>query len=61
VIVGILIALLATVLIYALASLVVRKMPIPAEFVWLVWLVAIVLIVLVWWNRVLGPLIGPLP
>lgn len=60
-IVAILIALLVTVLVYALASLIVRKLPVPAEFVWIVWLVAIILIVLVWWNRVLEPLIGPLP
>lgn len=60
-IVAILIALLVTVLVYALASLIVRKLPVPSEFVWIVWLVAIILIVLVWWNRVLEPLIGPLP
>jgi hypothetical protein len=61
VIVGIIIALFVTALIYALASLIVRKVPPPAEFIWVVWLVAIFLIVLVWWNRVLEPLIGPLP
>ena len=60
-VVAIVIALLVTILVYALASLVVRKLPIPGEFVWLVWLIAIILIVLVWWNRVLEPLIGPLP
>lgn len=60
-VVGILVALLVTVLVYALASLIVRKLPVPGEFVWIVWLVAIVLIVLVWWNRVLEPLIGPVP
>ena len=60
-ILGILIALLVTALIYALASLVTRKLPVPAELVWVVWLIAIILIVLVWWNRVLEPLIGPLP
>lgn len=61
VVVDILIALLISVIIYALASLIVRKLPIPAEFVWIVWLVAIILIVIVWWARVLAPLIGPLP
>lgn len=60
-IVAILIALLISVVIYALASLIVNRLPVPAEFVWLVWVVAIILIVLVWWNRVLEPLIGPLP
>lgn len=60
-VVAILIALLVTVIIYALASLIVRKLPVPAEFVWLVWLVAIVLIIIVWWVRVLEPLMGPLP
>lgn len=60
-IVSILIALLVSAIIYGLASLIVRKLPVPAEFVWLVWLVAIILIVLVWWNRVLEPLVGPLP
>ena len=58
---GILIALLISVIIYALAALIVRKLPVPGEFVWLIWVVAIILIVLVWWNRVLGPLVGPLP
>lgn len=57
----IIIALFVTVLIYALASLIVQKAPPPAELVWVVWLVAIFLIVLVWWNRVLEPLVGPLP
>jgi uncharacterized BrkB/YihY/UPF0761 family membrane protein len=61
VIVGILIALLVTVVIYALASLITRKLPVPAEFVWIVWVIAIILIVIVWWVRVLAPLIGPLP
>lgn len=60
-IVSILIALLISVIVYALASLVVRKLPVPPEFVWIVWLVAIILIVIVWWVRVLEPLIGPLP
>lgn len=60
-IVAILIALLVTVLVYALANLIVRKLPVPAEFVWIVWLIAIILIVFVWWNRVLEPLIGPMP
>jgi len=60
-IVAILIALLVTVLIYALASLICRKLPVPAEFVWVIWVIAIILIVLVWWNRVLAGLIGPLP
>lgn len=58
---AILIALLVTVIVYALASLIVRKLPVPAEFVWLVWLVALILIILVWWARVLEPLLGPLP
>lgn len=60
-VVAILVALLISVIIYALASLIVRKLPVPAEFVWLVWLVAIILIVVVWWARVLEPLMGPLP
>ncbi len=60
-VVSILIALLISVIVYALASLIVRKLPIPGEFVWLVWLVAIILIVVVWWVRVLEPLVGPLP
>jgi hypothetical protein len=60
-IVAILIALLVSVVIYALASLITRKLPVPGEFVWLVWLVAIMLIVIVWWVRVLAPLMGPLP
>lgn len=60
-IVSILIALLISVIVYALASLIVRKLPVPAEFVWIVWLVAIILIVIVWWVKVLDPLIGPLP
>ena len=60
-VVSILIALVITVIIYALASLITRKLPVPAEFVWVVWLVAIVLIVIVWWVKVLEPLIGPLP
>lgn len=58
---GILIALLITVLIYALATLACRKLPVPPEFTWVVWLIAIILIVFVWWNRVLATLIGPLP
>lgn len=59
-IVGILVALLISVIIYTLATLVVRKLPV-GEFGWLVWVVAIVLIVIVWWVRVLEPLMGPLP
>ena len=59
-IVAILIALLVTVIIYFLASLVVSKLPVPAELVWVVWLVAIILIVLVWW-RVIAPYVGGLP
>lgn len=59
-IVTILVALLVSVIIYALASLITRKLPVPAEFVWVVWLVAIVLIVLVWWQALSG-LVGPLP
>ena len=59
-IVAILIALLVTVIIYFLASLAVSKLPVPAEFVWVVWLVAVILIVLVWW-RVIAPYVGPLP
>ena len=59
-VVAILVALLVSVIIYALASLITRKLPVPAEFVWLVWLVAIVLIVIVWW-RVISGLVGPLP
>ena len=59
-VVEILVALLASVIVYALASLATRKLPVPTEFVWVVWLVAIILIVLVWW-RVLAPLVGPLP
>lgn len=57
---AILIALLVSVVIYALASLIVRKLPI-GELGWVVWMIAIILIVLVWWNRVLEPLVGPLP
>ena len=59
-IVAILIAILVTVIVCFLANLVVSKMPIPSELVWLVWLVAIILIVLVWW-RVIAPYVGPLP
>lgn len=59
-IVAILVALLVSVIIYAVASLVTRKLPVPAEFVWVVWLVAIILIVIVWW-RVIAPYVGPLP
>jgi hypothetical protein len=60
-VVGIIVALFVTALIYALATLIVRKSPPPPEFIWIIWLVAVLLIVLVWWNRVLEPLIGPLP
>jgi uncharacterized membrane protein YczE len=60
-IVAILVALLVTVIIYALASLIVRKLPVPPEMAWIVWAVAILLIAIVWWVRVLAPLIGPLP
>ena len=57
---AILIALLVTAIIYVVATLVVRKLPVPGEFVWLIWLIAIILIVLVWW-RVIAPYVGPLP
>jgi hypothetical protein len=60
-IIAILIALLISVVVYALTSLIVRKLPIPGELVWVCWLVAIIIIVIVWWVRVLGPLVGPLP
>lgn len=59
-IVGILIALLVTVIIFVLAKLACQKV-VPGEYHRIVWLIAIVLIIVVWWNRVLGPLIGPLP
>ena len=57
---ALLVALIVTAVIYAVATLIVRKLPVPAEFVWLVWVVAIILIVLVWW-RVIAPYVGPLP
>lgn len=60
-IVGILIALLVTVIVYAFARFITARTGFPAEFVWVVWIIAAVVIVLVWWNRVLEPLIGPLP
>lgn len=59
-IMSILVAMVVSVIIYALASLITRKLPVPAEFVWVVWVVAIILIALVWW-RVVAPLVGPLP
>lgn len=59
-VIAILIALLLSVVIYALATLIVRKLPV-GEFAWVVWVVAIILIVVVWWVRVLEPLVGPLP
>jgi hypothetical protein len=60
-IVALITAIIVTAVVYFLAALVVEKMPIRAEFVWLVWLVAILIIVVAWWRLVLEPLIGPLP
>lgn len=60
-IIGIIIALFVTVIVYLLASLAVRKLSPEREFVLAIWLIAVVIIVLVWWNRVLEPLVGPLP
>lgn len=60
-IVGILIALLVTVIVYALARFITGRTGFPAEMDWVVWIIAAVIIALVWWNRVLEPLIGPSP
>lgn len=59
-VVSIIIALIVSVIIYALATLVVTKLPVPQPFTWVVWLIAILLIILVWW-RVIAPYMGPLP
>ena len=59
-IIAIIIAIVVTVILCFLANLIISKMPIPSEFVWLVWLIVILLIVLVWW-RVIAPYVGPLP
>ena len=63
-IVSILLALLATVIILALAKLVERKLspnPIPGDWVWCVWVIAVILIIVAWWRMVLGDLVGPMP
>lgn len=63
-IVGILIALVVTVVLLALGNLVQQKLspkPIPADWVWVTWLVVVILIVLAWWNLVIGQHVGPLP
>lgn len=60
-IVAIIIAIVVTAVVYFLADIIVQKMPIRAELVWLVWLVAILIIVVAWWRLVIDPAIGPLP
>ena len=57
---ALLVAVIVIAVVFAIAHILVRYTPIPAEIVWLVYLIAAVIAILVLW-RVIAPVIGPLP
>lgn len=54
------IALIVIIVVFVIAHIIVRFLPIPAEVVWLVYLVAALIAIVVLW-RVISPYLGGLP
>jgi hypothetical protein len=57
---ALIVAVIIVAVIFAIAHILVRYTPIPAEVAWLVYLIAALAAVLVLW-RVIAPVVGPLP
>lgn len=60
-VIGCLIALVLTAVIYFLTGLILDQVGLPSGGNRIAWLIAVLLILLVWWKFVIGPLLGPLP
>ncbi len=57
---ALIIAIIVIAVVFAIAHIIVRYTPIPAEVVWLVYLIAALIAIVVLW-RVISPVVGPLP
>lgn len=57
---SLIVAAIVIAIVFVIAHLIVRYLPIPADAAWLVYLVAALIAILVLW-RVVAPVIGPLP
>lgn len=57
---ALIIAIIVIAVVFAIAHILVRYTPIPAEMAWIIYLVAALIAILVLW-RVIAPVIGPLP
>ena len=57
---ALIVAVIIVAVIFAIAHIVARYTPIPAEVAWLVYLIVALAAVLVLW-RVIAPVVGPLP
>lgn len=57
---ALIVAVIIIAVVFAIAHIIVRYTPIPAEVVWLVYLVAALISILVLY-RVIAPVLGPLP
>ena len=57
---ALIVAIVIIAVVFAIAHIIVRYTPIPAEVVWLVYLIAALIAIVVLW-RVIAPYVGPLP
>lgn len=57
---SLIIAVIVIAVVFAIAHVLVRYTPIPAEVAWLVYVIAALIAVLLLW-RVIAPVVGPLP
>lgn len=57
---ALIVAVIVIAVVFAIAHILVRYTPIPAEVTWLVYLIAALISILVLW-RVIAPVVGPLP
>jgi hypothetical protein len=58
---GVVVALLLSSVVYFLAGLIIDKIDLPPGGARVAWVVAVLLIVLIWWRFVIAPALGPLP